>query len=406
MDRALLQCCPSCQNLCKTLTRTKDTLSSLVDEITNLLLRSRKVSTLLPKNRVLSQIFQPSPSHMPLSPCEVSSSYLQQPLSEINFSKDVSSNFSTQFNLKLDSSNLCVDDPLDLASSHSNISIIRKLPFISTDELCKKDELAGASCNSFGSVCNTDSIMNSVSDNACDISEEVNIVKQAPTIFNIHTQKSSSSTSTKHCSKSKEENRTICSKNTNKVSRRKEKVETKNTKIPETKSLWLPKKLPTEESQTISDKKLSKNKCISCNVSFKTARNLNNHLSAHKQERKLICELCGARYRHKAGLDNHVAIHEGQSKFQCDICSKSFTQNIGLQRHLLIHKKKFQFVCDICGKQFLHHTSLTAHKLVHTGARNYNCTMCNASFVLKSNLQRHLKTHTGMVAIPLVFQLN
>ncbi|ODM99703.1 putative zinc finger protein, partial [Orchesella cincta] len=454
VDRSLLQCCPACKALCKTLIRTKAALSSLIDEITKLLLRSRKVSYLLSKSRVVSRLFQSSNSSLP--PCETSTSYLQQPLSQINFHKDVSSTannstcFPTQFDLQFDSSNKTVGDSLDLGLSQPKPSVIKKSPPRKPDKRTLASKMLPINSNSEFSLILNESIMNSVSDNACDVSENEKALQNANKQINISSQFESAQqpfispisknkpgqSEHKHCnflqksSKKLSSNlqmttfKEISNNDAGKLASPQRKPEKERTaevlvnqpiqllemdKVAEDikskhKAVPSPKykneesfvsNAPSKNETEEPSKPTKVHKCDICDKSFQTGRNLRNHLSAHSQERKYICEVCGVSYRHKVGLEAHVAIHNGEPKFQCEICNKIFTQKSGLQRHSALHTGKHQFQCDLCGKQFLHHSSFSSHKLIHEGTKNFACAYCDLNFKTKWHLERHTRVHTG-----------
>lgn len=404
------------------------------------------MSFLLSKSRVVSCLFQSLNSSLP--PCETSSSYLPHPLSHINFSaKDVVPStpnndcFPSHFDFPSD---LSVSDSIDLGLSHSTTtSVIKKSPLsalksLKTEKMIEKTipEIASSMKTAFSSITN-DSIMNSVSDNACDISDvRVPQKKETSVIVSSHTsqnppKRNPLSKPNLTLKSAVMEAKTMAPLQEHSLIKPEIIIETEanfNLEsdnnvvvsvvediqdgeyiliVPEYVIDISQRSIKKENSSSAisnsenkSDRDVvrpsistSSSQCNFCGKSFKNSRNLRNHIGMHRQERKFVCEICGASYRHKAGLVAHVAIHNGESKFQCQICLKTFTQKAGLQRHLNLHNKKTQFQCDACGKEFIHHSSLSAHKLTHGGVRKYECHICDKNFTHNSHLSRHLKVH-------------
>lgn len=53
---------------------------------------------------------------------------------------------------------------------------------------------------------------------------------------------------------------------------------------------------------------------------------LEQHLVAHKIERRFICDLCGAGLKRKEHLERHKLGHNPERPFVCNVCCKGKTQ--------------------------------------------------------------------------------
>ncbi|CAL8127435.1 unnamed protein product [Orchesella dallaii] len=440
VDRSLLQCCPACKALCKTLLRTKAALSSLIDEITNLLLRSRKVSYLLSKSRVVSRLFQSSNSSLP--PCETSTSYLQQPLSQINFHKDVSSTtnnsncFPTQFDLQFDSSNMTVGDSLDLGLCQSIPSEMKK-SVENTDKRLHKSIQVPLSTRSDFSLILNESIMNSVSDNACDVSETVKVLEgntdkgitissqfspseqpfappisknksgqRDPKLRRVISKEKSPSTlqpttfteiSSHHERESlktlrKLRNSQCCSVKKPKT-KSKKKVDINNSNIQFKFSDGNSK--PRKTTVGIKSNPKYEVEILTFNKDGRPTKSKAEE-TPEKPQKLHKCDICGKSFQTCRNLKNHVGAHNQERKYICEICGVSYRHKIGLETHVAIHNGESKFQCQICKKIFTQKSGLQRHSRIHTGKYMFQCDLCGKQFIHHSSFSSHKLIHEGV----------
>ncbi|XP_017782443.1 PREDICTED: gastrula zinc finger protein XlCGF52.1 isoform X2 [Nicrophorus vespilloides] len=102
--------------------------------------------------------------------------------------------------------------------------------------------------------------------------------------------------------------------------------------------------------------------CDVCSKTFKSARNLRDHLQrAHTTDKKHKCPHCDARFLQKYKLNIHVRTHTGVRPYKCPECEKTFNRSDGLKEHLLVHSKRVSFDCAECGKRFASQRSVSRH---------------------------------------------
>ncbi|XP_022235520.1 zinc finger protein 45-like isoform X2 [Limulus polyphemus] len=136
--------------------------------------------------------------------------------------------------------------------------------------------------------------------------------------------------------------------------------------------------------------------CPACKVPFKTASELQAHLSHHtKGERTVPCEVCGKLFVSAERVRVHVRAAHGEKSCSCDICGSGFSYRCKLLDHMRTHTGDKPFHCDVCGKSFSQKNHLTRHSMIHTGERPYPCDFCGRGFYRKDKLSRHRRIHTA-----------
>lgn len=83
---------------------------------------------------------------------------------------------------------------------------------------------------------------------------------------------------------------------------------------------------------------------------------------------KYCCPMndCGKEYQSKFNLKKHFKVSHLKGKcFECLTCNKSFVSKQNLQEHSYIHSGLKPFRCSFCGKKFRQTSQLSLHKRKH-----------------------------------------
>lgn len=62
--------------------------------------------------------------------------------------------------------------------------------------------------------------------------------------------------------------------------------------------------------------------CPECNMAYPEKEMLEQHLVAHKIDRRYICDICGAGLKRKEHLERHKLGHNPERPYVCEVCSK------------------------------------------------------------------------------------
>ncbi|BET01544.1 ZnF_C2H2 [Nesidiocoris tenuis] len=109
--------------------------------------------------------------------------------------------------------------------------------------------------------------------------------------------------------------------------------------------------------------------CPECNMAYPDKEMLEQHLVAHKIERRFICDICGAGLKRKEHLERHKLGHNPERPFICAVCCKGFKRKEHLNLHSVIHSGEKSEVCPECGKGFHRKDHLRKHARSHLAKR-------------------------------------
>lgn len=112
--------------------------------------------------------------------------------------------------------------------------------------------------------------------------------------------------------------------------------------------------------------------CPECHMAYPDKDLLEQHLVAHKIERRFICDICGAGLKRKEHLDRHKQGHNPERPFICSVCMKGFKRKEHLNLHFVIHSGEKTHVCPECGKGFYRKDHLRKHSRSHLAKRVKN----------------------------------
>lgn len=109
--------------------------------------------------------------------------------------------------------------------------------------------------------------------------------------------------------------------------------------------------------------------CPECNMAYPDKELLEQHLLAHKIERRFICDICGAGLKRKEHLERHKLGHNPERPYICSVCCKGFKRKEHLNLHFVIHSGEKTEVCPECGKGFYRKDHLRKHARSHLAKR-------------------------------------
>ena len=144
--------------------------------------------------------------------------------------------------------------------------------------------------------------------------------------------------------------------------------------------------------------------CHNCNNEFKTASDLNFHLTKciSNNVKYLKCDNCKSKnlseeefsWHSTNALRKHFAESHNLVKYICEICG----QNVDFKYQLEDHRKKFHeevpsFVCNYCGKVLATKTTLNGHigRMHEMTAKKYKCKQCDFSCIERYRLKAHVE---------------
>lgn len=109
--------------------------------------------------------------------------------------------------------------------------------------------------------------------------------------------------------------------------------------------------------------------CPECNMAYPDKEMLEQHLVAHKIDRRYICDICGAGLKRKEHLERHKLGHNPERPYVCEVCTKGFKRKEHLNLHAVIHSGEKTEICGECGKGFYRRDHLRKHTKSHIAKR-------------------------------------
>ncbi|KAK4883131.1 hypothetical protein RN001_006450 [Aquatica leii] len=133
--------------------------------------------------------------------------------------------------------------------------------------------------------------------------------------------------------------------------------------------------------------------CETCGKRFSSQTAMRVHIKSHSDKRLYPCKLCNYAGRTASAIYVHMSTH-ANDLCVCEICSKTFKSTRNLNDHLRrSHTKEKKHQCTYCDKKFVDKYMLSVHIRCHTGVRPYRCTYCQKSFIRSDGLKEHMATH-------------
>ncbi|VEN52872.1 unnamed protein product [Callosobruchus maculatus] len=146
--------------------------------------------------------------------------------------------------------------------------------------------------------------------------------------------------------------------------------------------------------------------CTYCTYKTVVKTQWTRHVSRHSKNR-LRCIHCEATYKTKRNLDNHTLRNHPDASitskvYECANCTYKTTVKIHLTKHMSKHTKTNYLRCKHCDETFKCRTGLDGHIIrkhpdfIETiTSKIHECTYCEYKTTVKSRLANHMIRHTG-----------
>ncbi|XP_005096546.1 zinc finger protein 616 [Aplysia californica] len=167
-------------------------------------------------------------------------------------------------------------------------------------------------------------------------------------------------------------------------------------------------------------KHMKKGECISsvfcfiCSKALNDERELEEHLSSHRNESKsssYSCEDCHREYRTKAGYLKHFRMGTCQKRksyedgstgeFLCDICESRFSSEdyLKLHRYKVHENPRDTHDCPDCGRKFYSYAGFQKHRNTKSCTEPLKCHICGKTYSnkAKESFKIHMKHHKSEV---------
>lgn len=156
-----------------------------------------------------------------------------------------------------------------------------------------------------------------------------------------------------------------------------------------------------KQSHATSAKKLARLfPCTHCEMVFKRAWKLVEHIKSLKQGKSIMCRKCYAGFDNRADLTQHMKRNERCKKIPmaktalCTYCGESFVNKWALDVHTRRHLNIRPFECDKCDLKFFTRLQLQRHQPAHVTERQwFVCPVdgCGKNYSQLSYLKYHEK---------------
>lgn len=145
--------------------------------------------------------------------------------------------------------------------------------------------------------------------------------------------------------------------------------------------------------------------CPLCSVSFRSSRVFEVHRrKEHPDYRPFKCGKCDKTYKSDFDLFRHEMSHDGKRPYPCPHCPRQLWSSQNLQAHILVRhsgiERKKDVPCDVCGKLFYNKCAVKTHKrYIHVSVKKHKCTLCDKAYKQKQALESHMTVHTGELPV-------
>ncbi|XP_026744098.1 oocyte zinc finger protein XlCOF6-like isoform X2 [Trichoplusia ni] len=134
-----------------------------------------------------------------------------------------------------------------------------------------------------------------------------------------------------------------------------------------------------------SKPKISKFKCLNCNVKLPSNRTFMLHRQKCHKKGLLQCDECLKTFKNKQYLNAHYKVH---SKIKCKVCDE-LIKSTELTNHMQTHTDSIH-KCLQCNEEFYSKNALEIHeRMRHAKTESNQCLMCFKSFITQDELKLH-----------------
>jgi len=140
--------------------------------------------------------------------------------------------------------------------------------------------------------------------------------------------------------------------------------------------------------------------CDSCDKTFKTSKNLKEHIYKMHTAKLMECDFCDKTFKRTSHLKLHLKkIHKNSTDHTCQICNRSFGVRQSLDKHMsYVHGIQDEYTCKICQMKFQQKQAgdFKKHLIEIHQLEIYCCHLCHKFFKAEENMKRHISNiHEG-----------
>ncbi|XP_028155637.1 gastrula zinc finger protein XlCGF58.1-like [Diabrotica virgifera virgifera] len=132
-------------------------------------------------------------------------------------------------------------------------------------------------------------------------------------------------------------------------------------------------------------------RCLVCLKYFSSVKRKIDHIKQHFKAGCVVCPICGKLFTKEKEYYNHFRHHlTKQLPLKCKSCPRKFPTKLIYLKHLTKHKqrKKKQYRCVRCKQPLSSEMYLRKHL-----KKTVKCPYCDAVFCIKAQLASHLRSH-------------
>lgn len=140
---------------------------------------------------------------------------------------------------------------------------------------------------------------------------------------------------------------------------------------------------------------ISKNEylCGECGQNFFNKENFKRHEKSHRENTR--CDICDKTFKSSKNLNDHLKNQHKSRPVECQLqgCNKSFMKKTNLKRHMNTHSEVDQTVDMILTSIINEVTRNQLNPIVHMVRHQYfDCDKCEKTYAQKHSLKYHQKT--------------